>query len=129
MDIKEDPIFRELGLLRKTPRPRASSPIRTTEEENRLFEAFGKFHAENPNVYKLFKRFTREALDRGFKNFSVSSIIERIRWETSIKTADDSFKINNNHRAYYARMWMEDNPKHEGFFRTRSVQGTEGVPV
>ena len=52
--------------------------------------------------------------------------IERIRWETAIQTSDPHLKINNNHRAYYARLWMKRNPEHKGFFRTRVVAGSMG---
>jgi hypothetical protein len=38
-----------------------------------------------------------------------------------IETADEDFKINNNHRAYYARLWMREHPQYDGFFRTRRV--------
>ena len=32
------------------------------------------------------------------------------------------FKITNNHTPYYSRFWMEKNPQHEGFFRTKSIR-------
>jgi hypothetical protein len=90
---------------------------------SRLEAAFWDFHQTNPKVYELFDRFTRYAIQRGRKRFSVSVIIERIRWETTIETSNDDFKINNNHRAYYARLWMRDNPQHGGFFSTRETRG------
>ena len=89
---------------------------------NRIEAAFWTFHAKNPKVYELFDRFTRYAIGRGRKNFSVSIIVERIRWETTIETTDGDFKINNNYRAYYARLWMRDNPLYAGFFRTRELR-------
>lgn len=89
---------------------------------SQLEAEFWEFHALNPRVYELFDRFTRYAISRGRRRFSVSVIIERIRWETTIETAGDDFKINNNHRAYYARLWMRDNPAYEGFFATREVR-------
>lgn len=90
----------------------------------RLEAAFWVFHEANPGVYRLFCRFTREAIERGRRHFSVCMVIERIRWETMIVTADADFKINNNHRAYYARLWMREHPEHDGFFRTRRVVAT-----
>ena len=89
----------------------------------RLEIEFWIFHFTNPHVYKLFCHFTRQAITRGYKRFSVSMVIERVRWETMVVTTDPDFKINNNHRAYYARLWMHDNPEYGEFFETRVVRG------
>lgn len=88
---------------------------------NKIEKAFWKFHEENPHVYVLFDRFANEVVRAGRDVFSVSLIIERIRWYTNIETHGDDFKINNNFRAYYARLWMKNNPQHNGLFRIRQL--------
>lgn len=85
--------------------------------------AWRDFHEANPNVYRLIDRFTKQAINAGFKHYGMMSIIQRVRWHTQIETDDQSFKINNNHAPYYARHFMEQNPEHKGFFRTRRVGG------
>jgi len=85
---------------------------------------FETFHAENPHIYELFKRFTFEAIMAGREHFSVISIFERIRWYTDVETKGDPFKINQNFAAYYGRMFMKDFPVYDGFFRTRKLRGT-----
>lgn len=90
-------------------------------EPSRLELAFLEFHRKNPGVYELFKRFTFEAINSGRDNFGVGMIWERMRWYTQIETRGDPFKLNNNHRAYYGRLFMRDYPPHDGFFRTRKV--------
>ena len=84
-----------------------------------------EFHTQNPHVYELFKQFTFQVIDAGFENYSVNAIFERIRWHTDIETRGSSFKLNNNHRAYYARLFHHDHPEHDGFFRTRYVSTQE----
>ncbi len=85
-----------------------------------LEDKFVEFHVKNPDVYALFKKFAFEALKAGRKRLSTKLIIERIRWESYIKTQQtDEFKINNNHTAYYARLFMEDYPQYKDFFATR----------
>ena len=89
---------------------------------------FLAFHQANPIVYKLWDKFTREALARGHKRVGAALIMERIRWETSIELVDarpdgGTLKINDHHKAYYARLWMKDNPAHRGLFETRTVEG------
>lgn len=87
-----------------------------------IFEAFAEFHKNNPRVDKYFKRFTKDALRAGHKNYGAKSIMERVRWETNIKTKGEKFKINNNYTCYYARLFEKDFPKHKGFFRKRKLK-------
>lgn len=79
------------------------------------------FHQAHPKVWELFCKFTRERIARGFKNYSVNGVFERIRWETDQVDVDgkNSFKLNNNFRPFYARGFMVKFPQHDGFFRIR----------
>ena len=94
-----------------------------TARMRRLEAEFATFHADNPHVYELFKRFINDVLRAGFQHYSARAIFHRIRWFTHIETSDPTFKINNNHSPYYARMWMQDYPAHDGFFRIRELRG------
>ncbi len=89
---------------------------------SQLLLDFTLFHLANPHVYELFKKFTFQAIKSGREHFGVGAIWERLRWETQIETVNEEYKLNNNHRAYYARMFMNDFPTHSGFFRTRKVK-------
>lgn len=84
--------------------------------------AFEQYDKANPQVWDAFIRFTKEAIAAGHRRLSVSLVVERIRWETLIDSRSfDGLKINNNHRAYYARKFHKAFPEHAGFFRTRAV--------
>ena len=87
--------------------------------EPKLQRDFDSFHAENPRVYELFKRFAFEAIRAGYERFGAASIFERARWEINIETRGDTFKLNNNYRAFYSRLFMADHPQYDGFFETR----------
>ncbi len=80
------------------------------------------WHKNNPHVYELFKRFTNEAIARGHVNLSAWLIINRIRWETSIITKGEDFKISNDFIAYYSRLFMHEFPQYKGFFRTKTLK-------
>ena len=86
---------------------------------------FKLFHAENPRVYRLFCLYASQMVVRGFDYGSAKLIFERIRWEISMTTTavagNALLKINNNYTSRYSRMWMIDNPDHDGFFRTRKL--------
>lgn len=88
---------------------------------------------KNPTVYTLFDRFTRQAMSAGLTKCSSRMIVERIRWETAIKTNaveqidGRDIKIGNNHTAYLSRWWKERNPRYRSMFATRRVAcDTEG---
>ena len=87
-----------------------------------LERTWAKFHQENPAVFMLFSRFADEIINRGHDHYSSDAILHRIRWHTDVETTSYDFKITNNHTPYYSRFWMEKNPQHEGFFRTKSIR-------
>ena len=78
------------------------------------------YHEQHPEVWQMFEEFTFQMINRGFKNYSVNAIFERIRWEKDAGgDGENQFKIGNNYRAFYARRFMKKYPLHDGFFRTR----------
>lgn len=81
---------------------------------------FLKFHKENPAVWALYKKFAYEAHQAGHIRLSSEIILNRVRWETTIATNDKQFKINNNHKPFYARMLMHKEQFYfENFFAMR----------
>jgi hypothetical protein len=94
---------------------------RTRKDE--LEDAAREFNLHNPQVWRLFVKSTNEMISRGFTHYSVNGVFERIRWETD--QADDSggstFRLNNNHRSFYARWYADAYPQHRNFFRFRNM--------
>jgi len=86
---------------------------------DQIFRRFVEFHQANPTIYALFEKFAFELIRAGRKRYGVSAVIERIRWHVGINTTDDEVKINNDFRAYYARMFAAKNPAHANFFEVR----------
>lgn len=80
------------------------------------------WHKENPHVYRMFERFTFEAIKAGHKSLSAWLIVNRIRWETTVVTKGSEFKVSNDFIAYYARLFHALNPEHEGFFVTHKMK-------
>jgi len=86
---------------------------------------FEEFHAENPHVFELWEKLTFRAIDRGYKNIGAALIRELIRWETGITTTGSSYKMPNEFTPYYARLFMNTHPQHQGFFRTKTAAADE----
>ena len=84
--------------------------------------AWADFHRDNPAVWELFVRFSREA--RGSRDrFGARIVWERLRWYTTIETNDAAFKLSNNHTPYYARLLMLAYPdEFAGFFSTKDAK-------
>jgi hypothetical protein len=80
------------------------------------------WHNRHPHVYEAFKKYSFEMIHRGIKKSSHWMVMNRVRWEAAIETGtSESFKIPNDFIAYYARMFMDEFPEHEGFFELRSM--------
>jgi len=88
---------------------------------DQIFERFVEFHKANLDFWHLFCKFA-DNMRRVRLRYAVASIFERVRWEmdlTTTVTDDDSLKLNNDYRAYYARMYLAIRPDAEGFFELR----------
>ena len=78
-----------------------------------------QFHQENPKVYDLVKRFATEAKNGNRQRFGIAMIWERMRWYVAFETNDKTYKLNNNHKAFYARMLMIDDSYFIGVFKRK----------
>jgi len=87
-----------------------------------LKDKFDAWDAENPEVYKLFCKFTLQAAARGHKRLSAWMIVNRIRWETSVVTSGNDYKVSNDFIALYARKFMKEHPQYEGFFSLKTMK-------
>jgi hypothetical protein len=87
---------------------------------------FETFHANNPNVYDVLLRLAREwvAATDGRK-IGIGALTERARWELVVTTNDPDYRINNNFRAFYARLLMLRNQDLRGLFDLRSSAADE----
>lgn len=95
-----------------------------------LHDEWLEYHRDNPQVYQLICKYAQEVIDRGMKEYAIATIWERLRWHLTIevRSAHD-FKLPNNHRAYYARLWLDAHPDYPDFFRTCSLRSEgEGAP-
>lgn len=89
-----------------------------------IADRFAKFHAENPRVYLLFKRFALQLIEEHkFNKIGARMVIERVRWECYTGSKDDKgFKINNYYIAHYARMFQKEFPQYQEHFETRELK-------
>ena len=100
--------------------------IAAEAQQGRLFQPsiqarFENWIQQNPGVYDLFLRFAYEAKASGRSRYGVRAIMERVRWEVSIKTEGDSLKINDHYASRLSRKLIKADPSFRGFFELRRL--------
>lgn len=81
---------------------------------------FEKFHAANPQVFRLFARLAREAHGKG-KKAGARCIGEQIRWHYEIRlNTTNSPKFDNCLWPRYARLLAQKDDRFREFFDFRS---------
>lgn len=97
----------------------------TAEPQLSLFPAqmaaqFEQFHTDNPRVYNTLVRLAFDWIaNTGSHKLGIATLFERTRWEIAIATSDPEYKLNNNYRAFYARLIMAREPDLAGMFDLR----------
>ena len=96
-------------------------------------EDFKKFDQENPQVWNLFVELVIKHINAGHRRGSVEFIFNIMRWQHDMETTDPFYKINNNHKPFYARKWIKLCKEHSDpkwlkvidYFQTRESQADE----
>ena len=63
----------------------------------------------------------------GRHKLGIATLYERARWEITLTTTDPDFKLNNDYRAYYARLLMLCEPDLEDMFNLRASKANNWV--
>lgn len=65
----------------------------------------------NPTLYTRFRDLANahRAADSE-KRFGVEHILQRLRWDTNARQDGDMFKLNNNLRPLFARLYLSEYP-------------------
>lgn len=72
-----------------------------------------------PNAFRIQRT--------GRHKLAIATLFERARWEIALATTDPEFKLNNNFRAYYARLLMENEDDLAGLFELRASEADAWV--
>lgn len=84
---------------------------------------FEEFNADNPRVYEVLVSLARQWVNStGRHKLGIGALYERARWEIALATGDPDFKLNNNYRAYYARLIMSREWDLAGLFDLRASE-------
>lgn len=93
-----------------------------------IAQRFEEFHRDNPRVYETLVRLAREWTQRtGRHKLGIATLFERTRWEIALATNDPDYKLNNNYRAYYARLIMHRETDLADLFDLRCSEADEWI--
>ena len=81
--------------------------------------AFWEFHSENPDVYRELRSLALSLKGKGHDHYGIKALFEVVRFNRAAATSDETFKLNNNYSALYARLLMKHEKRLGGFFEIR----------
>jgi len=76
------------------------------------------YHKKNPHIYEMYKKFAFQAIKSKRPYYSSEMIVNRVRWESMVK-AESGFKIANEMKSFYSRLFALENPTYKSFFKNR----------
>lgn len=101
--------------------PLADVVVPDYAEHLTLAERFAEFHRVNPHVADALEVLAEQWLAR-HRKVGMKALVERLRWESGIRTEGDLWRINNSHVAFYARLLIDRRPEWADCIETRRAQ-------
>ena len=90
-----------------------------TISESRAMEPNINIIAFDPEIWRLFEKFTFEMIERGFVSFAITPILHRVNFELT-PSGPKPTKTNLSTGLVYARLFESLHPQHIGFFGPRA---------
>jgi hypothetical protein len=82
-------------------------------------QAFSVWLAADFDIWIQFTRQAGRIWGMGRRHYSARTIVEYLRHETSARSVDSEFKINNDATPGMAQLYMLIMPERSGFFELR----------
>lgn len=101
--------------LQQTTQPKVS-------REATIQQRFEAFHKQNPHVYAALRSLAFQMRGNGVKAYGIKGLTERVRWEFSMQTKGETFKICNSYTSRYARLLIKNEPELRDFFELRELR-------
>jgi len=98
-------------------------PMDPHRPRNKHEARFWAIHAANPRIYLAIDAHAQDILSQGRSHYGVDLFFSSIRWDTGLSMEDETYKMNNDLRAYYARYWLQNHEENWDFFELRRVHG------
>lgn len=101
----------------------STQPPTDEDRLGRIEAAFRKFHTDNPHVADKLEKMAAEWFASGHDHVAIKMLWEALRWQEGIRVAAvDTFRLNNNYTARYARLLIERRPEWASRIKTRELR-------
>jgi len=88
---------------------------------NTLARRFMLHHLTNPEMWKAYESLALEAIATGRESIGVGALTEVLRWDAyDVGDKAEGYKVSNDFRAFYARMFAHVHPEHQNLFRYKA---------
>lgn len=91
---------------------------------DRIEREFAEFHARNPQIFEDLLDMAIAEKAAGEARGSIARLYEVLRHERILVDRAGAFTLNNDYRALYARLLMEQEPTLRGWFEIRERRAT-----
>ena len=107
------------------------------DPDSKLEAAAREFNYNNPEVFFILEARVRHLMNTVTGPWvGMGPVFEDFRWKTPTTTTEhlknpdtgEAFKLNNNHRSYYTRWFIQRNPHWGQRIRTRKLGSRQVLP-
>lgn len=91
----------------------------TLRKKESITAKFNRFHSRNPHVYHLIVDISKRMKRSGVHKFGMKGVFEYLRWQYTMQTQGERYRLNNIFTSIYARLVMETEVELRGFFDIR----------
>ena len=92
----------------------------TYAEGMTLAERFAEFNTANPHVADALEVLAAQWLAMHAR-VGMKALVERLRWESGIRTEGSAYRLNNSWTAFYARLLIARRPEWADRIQTRKA--------
>jgi hypothetical protein len=121
----ELPLFESAARTREAEERRLTEPLFVTAPATPLEHRFAAFHRSNPQIYRALADKAEQLLSQGRRRIGIAELVEELRYDYRVGSRGDPFKINNSHRAFYARLLIFRDKRLDGVIETRVQTHTQ----
>lgn len=110
-----------LDLTTELPDDAVRRIVESSEAERDHRARFEAFHHRNPEVYDRIVELARAAVQAGHQRVGIAMLFEVLRYDSMVgHDRREDYKLNNDYKAFYARLVMDREPDLEGVFELRA---------
>ena len=102
---------------------RTSRAVAARERGAFIERRYLDFRQANTHVWDRLVELADAQVVAGARRLSIKQLFEVMRYEQSLVTGGDRFKLNNDFTSRYARDLMAEHPRFAGRFETRALAG------